>query len=63
MGIMMRGACRCCDRTSPLVDHINMWCSKCANNPDYRKSVAKNDIIRFVILMAFLALVVYVGVK
>lgn len=46
MGIMIRGVCRSCDRTSPLTDHDNLWCQQCAEDPQRRRSMDDRRIAR-----------------
>lgn len=61
MGIMIRGECRSCGRTSPLPDQINLWCGMCQKDPARRDRVAKTDIIlccAWIIVMVVVPLVI-----
>lgn len=56
MGIMMRGVCRSCNRTSPLTDHENLWCQACAEDPQRRKLMDDRFLARIFMWFVFIAL-------
>lgn len=59
MGIMIRGICRSCNRTSKLEDIENSWCFRCSNDPDYRAKCDKNTVMNYIGFVALFILVIF----
>jgi hypothetical protein len=59
MGIMIRGICRSCNRTSPIHDPENTWCYRCANDPEHRARCDRNIVASYVGFLAFFVLVIF----
>ncbi len=59
MGIMTRGICRSCNKTSPLSDAENEWCFRCANDPEYRMRCDRNAVTSYIGFIALFALVIF----
>lgn len=62
MGIMIRGVCRSCDRTSPIHDTENTWCFRCSNDPEYRAARDTHTVASYIgIVSLFILVLVLMG--
>jgi len=59
MGIMIRGICRSCNKTSAIVDTENVWCHRCADDDEYRNKCDKHAVMNYLGFITFFAIIIF----